>query len=253
MAAFQFALGGPTWGLERPTVEPHDVLSLRVPSLSRSNPALVDAVIEAESRCAHAHGDSKCQADLDRAVFDFYDLEPEERIIAEDSVVLARYQVSESHKERSKLMSYPDAATLKRYARQVAQTVNGYLRARNTRHIEASIYDTLVAKLNSADGIPGVITVRFVMGTGGPRQEPVVRMGSRVDILSLSSLLRGRLKSDVPPYLNERRQLRIYGDEDLFILKPAEARYWTRTAALNDADIILADHWLSTRDVAAHT
>jgi type I restriction-modification system DNA methylase subunit len=35
LTAFQFALGGPTWGLERPTVEPHDLLSLRVPSLNK--------------------------------------------------------------------------------------------------------------------------------------------------------------------------------------------------------------------------
>ena len=35
---------------------------------------------------------------------------------------------------------------------------------------------------------------------------------------------------------------------EYFILKPAELRYWTRTAGLNDADIILADHWLGGRD-----
>jgi hypothetical protein len=63
-------------------------------------------------------------------------------------------------------------------------------------------------------------------------------------------MLRGQFESDVPPYLNERRQLRLYGDGDLFILKPTEARYWTRTAGLNDADVILADHWLRRLDVA---
>ena len=46
--------------------------------------------------------------------------------------------------------------------------------------------------------------------------------------------------------------LRIYGDDDLFILKPTEVRYWTRTAGLNDADIILADHWLGGRDAVRH-
>ena len=253
LTAFQLALGGPRWGLERPTVKPQDLLSLRVPHFIRSDSDLVHAVIEAESRFAESPSDSGCRAELDRAVFDLYDLEPEERILAADSVVLARHQVSESHKVRSKLTSYPDTDTLRRYARQVAQTVNRYLHARNARHIEAIIYDKLVAKGNSAGGIHGVIPVRFVMATGGPDGEPVVRMGDRTDINSLGSMLRGRFESDIPPYLNEQRQIRIYGDSDLFILKPDEARFWTHTAALNDADIILADHWVSRRDVAANS
>ena len=58
--------------------------------------------------------------------------------------------------------------------------------------------------------------------------------------------------ADVPPYLNERRQLRLYGPDDLFFLKPTEARYWTATVGLNDADVILADHWLSGRDAASY-
>ena len=45
------------------------------------------------------------------------------------------------------------------------------------------------------------------------------------------------------PYLNERRHLRLYVDDDLFVVKPSEHRNWTRIAALNDADAILADHW----------
>jgi hypothetical protein len=60
----------------------------------------------------------------------------------------------------------------------------------------------------------------------------------------LTTLLRGQINSEVSPYLNERRQLRIYTDNDLCILKPAEVRYWTRTTGINDADVILADHWI---------
>ena len=80
----------------------------------------------------------------------------------------------------------------------------------------------------------------------------VVREGDPADLNALTQLLLGRFETEVPPYLNERRQLRIYGSGDLFILKPAEIRYWTATAGLNDADVILADHWLRTRDVPAH-
>ena len=63
-------------------------------------------------------------------------------------------------------------------------------------------------------------------------------------IARLAALFRGQVSSEVPPYLNERRQLRIYDENALFILKPSEVRYWTRTAGLNDGDAVLADHWI---------
>ena len=93
--------------------------------------------------------------------------------------------------------------------------------------------------------------VRFVMVSGKPGVEPIIRDGDVTDLDKLASMLRGRLETDIPPYLNERRQLRLYGDDDLFILKPTEVRYWTQTAGLNDADVILADHWMRRRDASA--
>jgi hypothetical protein len=38
-----------------------------------------------------------------------------------------------------------------------------------------------------------------------------------------------------------RRVLRIYGAEDVYIVKPADQRYWTRSRALNDADAMIAE------------
>ena len=108
-------------------------------------------------------------------------------------------------------------------------------------------------KTDLATGVPGVTAVRFIMVPGAPKRDAIVHEGDPADLDALVELLRGRLESDVPPYLNERRQLRIYGADDLFILKPSEIRYWDATAGLNDADIILADHWLRRRDGAAHT
>ena len=138
------------------------------------------------------------------------------------------------------------------YAGQVTKTVDAYLRARGERHLEAVIYPTQMKKGNFATGVPGVTAVRFVMASGSPEDEPVVRNGDPAELQALSALLRGQLEADIPPYLNERRQMRLYGAEDLFILKPTETRYWTRTTGLNDADIILADHWMRRRDVVAH-
>lgn len=252
LTAFQFALGGPTWGLERPTVEPHDLLSLRVPFLDKADPALVEAVIEAEREAAAAPGNPNCLAALDEAVFDLYELEPEERVLAADSVDRARFLIFENRTERGELIAPPSADALRGYAGQVAQTVNAYLRARGERHVEAIVYGQRFQKADLGAGLPGVTAVRFVMRSGKPGSELTVREGDPADLQKLAAMLRGQFDADIPPYLNERRQLRLYGEDDLFILKPTEVRYWTRTVGLNDADVILADHWLRRRDAAAH-
>ena len=252
LTAFQLALGGPTWGLERPTVEPHDLLSLRVPSLQKVSPSQLQAVVLAERAAAAAPDDAKRLAALDKAVFDLYELEPEERVVAADSVERARYLIFENRKERMGLVAPPGAANLREYARQVTLTVNAYLRARGERHLEAIVYKARLQKAEWASGIPGVTAVRFVMEAGAPDSRSTVRDGDPADLDALAAMLRGQFESDVPPYLNERRQLRLYGDDDLYILKPTEVRYWTRTSGLNDADVILADHWLRRRDAVAH-
>ena len=251
LTAFQFALGGPTWGLERPTVEPHDLLSLRIPCLKKADRSLIDAVVEAEREAAAAPDDHRRLTALDGAVFDLYDLEPEEQVLVGDSVDRARYQIFENRQERLGLVRPPAGSALREYAGQVTQTINVYLRAQGKRHVEAIIYDRHLPETNLSAEIPGVTAVRFVMVTGAPGSEPVVRIGEPTDLNILASMLRGRFEVDVPPYLNERRQLRLYDEKDLFILKPTEARYWTRTAGLNDADIILADHWLRRRDAVS--
>jgi hypothetical protein len=252
LTAFQFALGGPTWGLERPTVEPHDLLSLRLPALDKVSRSQLSALIHAEQAAAAEPENPERLAALDEAVFDLYELESEERVVASDSVERARHLVFENRKQRAGLVAPPQLDALRDYARQVALTVNAYLRARGERHLEAIIYPKRLTAADWSAGIPGVTAVRFVMVAGGPSAQPVVRDGDPAELDRLAAMLRGQFESDVPPYLNERRQLRLYGDSDLFILKPTEARYWTRTAGLNDADIILADHWLRRRDAVAY-
>lgn len=252
VTTFQLAFGGPTWGLERPTVGPKDLLSLRMPLLDQCDQRLLKAATRAERNAAKEPGNPKRLDALNDAVFDLYELEREERIIAKESVSRARPFIFESRKERGGLIRPPDITSLQEYAGQVAQTVNAYLRTQGERHIEALIYGKHLTSGDLASGIPGVTAVRFVMAQGGPGSEPIVRTGELTELNALASMLRGQFEVDVPPYLNERRQLRLYGDEDLFVLKPTEIRYWTRTTGLNDADIILADHWLRRRDAVAH-
>lgn len=244
LTAFQLALGGGAWGLERPTVEPNDLLSLRVPNLNKVDSTLLEAVLAAEEAVAGAPEDEALIASLDGAVCELYGLERDEAILASESVQRARALLFESRAERMTLVKRPSPDDLSTYASEVVRTVNAYLRARGTRHLEAIVYPRHISAGNAIDGTPSVDAVRFAMVAGVPTDAPCVHQGNNAEIERLGALLRGQISSDVPPYLNERRQLRIYDENALFILKPSEIRYWTRTAGLNDGDLILADHWI---------
>lgn len=244
VAAFQLAFGGSTWGLERPTVEPNDLLALRVPDLGKVETTLLEAVLSAEAAAAACPDDAALIGALDHAVCELYGLERDEAVLATEGVQRARALLFEGRVARMTLVARPSSDDLAAYAGEVVRTVNAYLRARGKRHLEAVIYPRHIAVGNAIDGTPGVDAVRFAMVAGAPSDAPSVHLGSDAEIARLAALFRGQVSSDVPPYLNERRQLRIYDENALFILKPSEVRYWTRAAGLNDGDAVLADHWI---------
>jgi len=247
LTTFQLAYGGGAWGLERTKVKPNDLLAVRVPDLKIAEPAFLHAVLEAERRLADAPEDTQLLEELDRSVYDLYGLERDEGVLATDSVVRARMLLFEGHRERLAFTRRPTTEALIGYAGEVVQAVNAYLRARGKRHLEAVVYPQSAVPANPSDGRPGATVVRFAMVAGAPSDVPQVRQGSDGEIARLATLFRGKTNPDLPPYLNEYRQLRIYNDNDLFVLKPSEVRYWTRTAGLNDADVVLADHWIKGR------
>lgn len=247
LTTFQLTFGGGTWGLERPTVEPRDLLSLRVPDLANIKPSILQAVINAESAMANDPENSQLLKHLDQAVFDLYGLERDEAVLAGESVARVGIMLFEGSAQRRAFIKPPIPDELIAYASEVVHVVNTYLRALGKRHLEAVFYPQYIVRTDLLDGTPGITAVRFAMVAGAPPDRPVVHQGERAEMERLTTLLRGQIHVDTPPYLNERRQLRIYSENDLFILKPSEVRYWTRTAGLNDADAILADHWIKNR------
>lgn len=249
VTSFQLAYGGGAWGLERSTVEPKDLLHLRVPDLTKADKALVDRLLEAEAQVA-AQPDEVSLARLDAAVADLYEFDRHELVLASESVERARMLIFEGRARRQQFVRPPGQEPLKRYASTVSQVVDGYLRSRGVRHLEAAVYSNALISANWAEGAGGLTAVRFRMGSGAPPHEPKVELGDDQELQALAGQLRGWMESDIPPYLNERRNLRLYLGDSLYIVKPSEMRYWTRTSGLNDADIILADHWLKAADAS---
>ena len=222
-------------------------MSLRMPDLTAADPVQLQAVLDAEQRLANEPDNEAYLADLDSAVCDLYDFDRAETALVNEGVTRARMFLFEGREQRLAFTKTPSPETLAAYAGQVIDTVNTYLRARGKQRLEAMIYPRRVMRGDVAEGVPGVTAVRFAMVAGAPTDCPVIHKSTDDEIERLAAFLRGQDGGNVPPYLNERRQLRVYHQNDLFVLKPSESRYWTQAAGLNDADVILADHWIKER------
>lgn len=245
LTALQIVLGGPDVGLERTTIKPQTIRSLRVPSLAGIPAHQVAAVVAAEKRNAESLGTPEHLEALDEAVFDLYGLDVEERVLARESVERTRHLSCQHKTDYERLLRPPTHYELRDYGSEVVQSINAYLEARGVRHVSAIIYRDGLAGFPTGTGLDGSIAMRFASVPGRPSPEPDIRDGDRQGLQALAENIQELLTSRPPPNLSESRHLRIYGTDDVTIMKPAQWRHWNRTSGLNDADKILADHWHS--------
>lgn len=242
IASFQLAFGGAGWGLERSTVEPIDLLSLRIPRIDRASSTIVSHIGEA-FKAAVADPSTSVIRRLDDAVFDLFDLEEQERTIVRDSVLRARPLIFGSRREYIESAATPTSHDLRAYAEEVTAAVNAFLKVRGMRRLQGTSYPTR----QTLDGIlegSNLAAVRFVMNLASECANTALDKPLSADLSTLVQAADHEAHRVHPPYFRERRNLRVYDKDTVFVLKPAERRYWTRTAALNDADLILSDHWV---------
>ena len=50
------------------------------------------------------------------------------------------------------------------------------------------------------------------------------------------------LRAAVAERLYVQQDLRVYDEQAFWIIKPSQARLWSETAALNDADAVVREH-----------
>ena len=251
ISTYQLIFKASRLGVDRSEVRYQDLFSMRVPPLhsiiANSSSQFSDLTV-AEEHAARNPNDADCLRALDEEAYKLYDLRGEERTVIEEGMDQYRQHLG-SRALRSQAVQPPSYDTVCAYGRQVAETINAYLRTLGRRHLEATVYPHTLAEGRISSRVQGLAVVRLAMVAGPPSSTGIVRDGADSDLERLPQILRDEIGATSSPYLHERGNLRLYDQEEAFIVKPIETRYWTRTAALNDADTILGDHW---RNDAVH-
>jgi len=220
------------WGVERDEVRPEDLLRLPIPVYSAEY-SLVERILSIERHQRQfPSGSAKMELDrqLDEAVFDLYGLNELDQVLVMDTVNLT----IDLHmkREMSNASKSPSLTELEVYAMHLISVIKPFLQTLKERTLIADVFDTERSSLQ---------VVRFSL-VSVPGRNPTIQTTQAQELKSVLNRIAEQLPQQIADRIYTRRDLRIYTGQDIYIIKPAQKRYWSRSAGLNDADLIISEH-----------
>ncbi len=220
------------WGVERDEITPKDLQRLPVPFPTKDRESLITRILEIEGELRQPRNPETIailQQQLDDAVFDFYELDETERVLVQDTVNLTIDL--RMRRERSYAIQHQSLTDVESYANQLMGVIQPFFQTLSERTMVADIYDTGNATLQ-------VVKFSFV---SKPVRRPVIKQIAEQSLEPLLARIAEHLPQKIAENIYTRRVLRIYEGDDIYVVKPAQRRHWSRSAGLNDADAILGE------------
>ena len=236
LASWFFLMTASTFGLWIPRLKISDIVQMPVPDLKASPRSTAGRHITRLIRkFQRNHLDDIDWQTLDEAVFDLYELDETDRIVTRDGLFRASWQW---HPGRDKSMVAADTEpNLMEYAHAFLAAVDRWLTASNRHRMRAEVFD-----------LPKHAPIRIVRFVLDDRSGP-----SSVEIVTLDESLRTilnqigeRLSYPLSTSLVGQRELRVYGRDEVVIVKPAALRHWMGVSALEDADAVIVESFTGT-------
>jgi type I restriction-modification system DNA methylase subunit len=233
IASYFIFMTASSWGIERHKVMTQDLAQLPVPEPNEDNERLITQIIEIEGRLRDSSNKSverDLKKQLDKAVFDLYDLNDDERILVEDTtqITIDLYM----NREKSAALKKPKATDLEAYTLSFMSVIEPFFDTLKERSIAADIFDIANTPLQ---------VVKFSI-VPYPGREQVVQTVHAEDLITVLKSIAKQLPSKLADRVFTRRNLKVYVGENIYIIKPCQLRYWSRSAGLNDADAVLAEN-----------
>lgn len=167
---------------------------------------------------------------LDNAVFDLYGLDETDRIIVQDGLTKAGWQWAGGRK----ISSAPADVKhdLEPYALAFLSGIEPWLEVGREHHMRAEV-------IKLADGAPLRI-IRFVLEEG-KRPSSIKTIVPEGELSAVLERISRRLDVRLGTALVGERELRVHGNHEVVIIKPAARRFWMPSSALEDADMVLSE------------
>jgi hypothetical protein len=228
------------WGIYRPEAHVQELLRLpmplpeNLPDPRRANAIVeeVASIVERASELAtkrflsrdQAIEDADCK--LSPLIEEYFDVQELERILIRDTMSVVVPSIQPSYRK----MPVPsiEASTAQQrddYIRRVCTLLNGWAR-RNVQPVDG--FTLASVKL-------GVAVAILERGVGAPRP----KLSDEDALIQVLDRLRS-ISGNTNRALVAFRDIMVFDHNRLYLIKPNGKRYWTESAALNDADEIAA-------------
>ncbi|MTJ46845.1 class I SAM-dependent DNA methyltransferase [Dolichospermum sp. UHCC 0259] len=233
IASYFIFMTASSWGVERNKVMTQDLVQLPVPEPNEDNERLITQIIDIEGRLRQSPTKSvekDLKKQLDKAVFDLYGLNDDERILVEDTtqITIDLYM----NREKSAALKKPKASDLEAYTLSFMSVIEPFFDTLKERSIAADIFDIANTPLQ---------VVKFSI-LPYPGREQVVQTVQAEDLITVLKSIAKQLPLKLGDRVFTRRNLKVYVGENIYIIKPCQLRYWSRSAGLNDADSVLLEN-----------
>lgn len=218
LAAYCYFLTSTRFGIDKQIVEQNDFA--RLPFRRPEKRSDCERLIREFDRRVKT-GDTKGFDSLDKAVFDYFEIDDWDREYITD-VVKFDLDFARSGAKSDAVLPASDEIMLQ-YADSLCEAIRANL-------VESDVVANveLVAELKDVRAV--------VINFDGQRKRKVriSRDGSFVDGRRLANLLHAPISSSV----QSRRSLLLFDDEQCVVVKHAQSRFWSRARAQDDADSI---------------
>jgi hypothetical protein len=215
------------WGVDRPRVKKGEILSL--PAAPLKDQAVVSDLASLFDEISSATGNQQrksAESRIDTAVFKTFHVTKSERVLVRD---MAATGIDYAQKYvRSKSIQPPSRKILEAYAEGYL-SVFGRMLASGGRGLAATIHGGVSPLRVVSFRIAGLRTDWGKVDYKGDGE-----IGEILESLDKRVLHRDGVN------LYRRRHVRIFEDQTVHIIKPAETRFWTQSAGFHDADETIA-------------
>ena len=231
LASWFFLMTASEFGIWKRRLFTRDVGLMPIPhatkALNSEGGRQVATLAKGFGRCAP---DSDRYTELDAAVFELYGIDEMDEILVRDALARAECQWARARNASGEPVD--QRLELRQYAMSFASTLDGWLQATKKRHVRGEIYML-------PEDAPFRV-VRFVIGEGRKetRVDFVAADGGLMDVLGR---IGARLEVRIASALVGERELRVHGEREVVIVKPAARRFWMRASALEDADAVVSE------------
>lgn len=165
---------------------------------------------------------------LNQLVYKYYGLTTDEIIVIEDTIKYVLPSIQPRAKKMPPLWNKTNQRHWQEYMEVLAATLESWLMP------NCYISATLTA------GHPDLVLIGLRIPSKRSQQPLIIDETNDAFNAALSRIHNG-LKQDISRNFHLVPDLRIFIDDTLYLIKPKMMRFWTKSAALNDADEIVAD------------